>query len=347
MNNKIKTNNKFKYLIGLGLISSLLSSCDMLIRFPSTSNNSNITNSVSSRTSTSVIKASVSTSVTPSKTYDIDRYDYLQFKGNPIYATYKNESTRIYEELYAACKEVTEGNKSYSSNIISRIPYSNFDVACAVYFSFLHSNPEFYFLRNGFEYGDSIINGVSTKVIRPLFDDEYVSEQARNIYDAKLESYKNAFLSKFQSVKLSDTTTQARFIHDYVCDSTYYEYVDGTPSTNKHAHNILGTIDNDNSTGSVCEGYAKTYQLLCDLVGIETITIVGQTSSGGNHMWNYTKNIYSWYGVDVTWDDGKTTNSLKYKYFLATNNVMKADHIPASNNISADIFQVPVPILSN
>ncbi len=333
MNNKIKTNNKSKYLIGLGLISSLLSSCDMLIHFPSADKSSNFN--------------SIANSIAPSYNYDIKRYDYLQFKDNSIYSAYKDEAISLYQNLYGACKNVLENNADYNSQVICQIKYENLDVVKAVYFSFLHNNPEFYFLKNGFQYTMGVIDGMFCDVINVLFDDEYISSSVRATYNTKIENYKNGFLSKFQSVNNSSNVTKARFIHDYICDSTYYEYVDGTPSTNKHAHNILGAIDNDNSTGSVCEGYAKTYQLLSDLVEIETITVVGISENVG-HMWNYTKNITSWYGVDVTWDDGKP-ESAKYKYCLANSQTMNVKHTVGSSLITADVnnFQVPVPNLAN
>lgn len=90
MNNKIKTNNKFKYLIGLGLISSLLSSCDMFIHFPSADKSSNFN--------------SIANSIAPSYNYDIKRYDYLQFKDNSIYSLTKMKRYRCIKTYMVLAK---------------------------------------------------------------------------------------------------------------------------------------------------------------------------------------------------------------------------------------------------
>lgn len=332
MNNKIKTNNKFKYLIGLWLISSLLSSCDMLIHFPSADKSSNFN--------------SIANSIAPSYNYDIKRYDYLQFKDNSIYSAYKDEAISLYQNLYGACKNVLENNADYNSQVICQIKYENLDVVKAVYFSFLHNNPEFYFLKNGFQYTMGVIDGMFCDVINVLFDDEYISSSVRAVYNEKIQNYKEGFLIAFEPIKNAGDITQSFFIHDYVCESTYYEYINKSPSTKIQAHNIIGVIDNDSSTGSVCEGYAKTYQLLCDLVGIETITVVGQISDGVGHMWNYTKHIFSCYGVDTTWDGGNF-ESVTHKYCLANRKTMDEDHIVDDSSINAESFQVPVPDLAN
>ncbi|MCI8441220.1 MAG: hypothetical protein HFG27_01620 [Provencibacterium sp.] len=65
----------------------------------------------------------------------------------------------------------------------------------------------------------------------------------------------------------------------------------------------------------VCEGYAKAFKYLCDLVDIDCILVSGTgTNSLGteNHMWNCVKLDGQWYMVDTTWN---TTGQAKEKYF--------------------------------
>lgn len=54
---------------------------------------------------------------------------------------------------------------------------------------------------------------------------------------------------------------------------------------------------------AICLGYATTFQLLCDLAGVECITVVGAAfNSTGDHGWNMVRLGGNWYCVDATWD---------------------------------------------
>ncbi len=74
----------------------------------------------------------------------------------------------------------------------------------------------------------------------------------------------------------------------------------------------------------VCNGYALTFSLLCDVSGIEHSVIYGQ--AGVYHAWNQVKVDGVWYNVDATWDDESGNSYYQkdfndhskncYKYFL-------------------------------
>ena len=58
----------------------------------------------------------------------------------------------------------------------------------------------------------------------------------------------------------------------------------------------------------VCEGYARAFQVLCNVKGIPSVIVDGQAKSSLNgnwegHMWNFVQVDGSWYAVDVTWND--------------------------------------------
>lgn len=53
----------------------------------------------------------------------------------------------------------------------------------------------------------------------------------------------------------------------------------------------------------VCLGYAETFRLLMDMVGIECITVTGAGSQNrGSHAWNMVNLNGNWYCVDSAWD---------------------------------------------
>lgn len=78
---------------------------------------------------------------------------------------------------------------------------------------------------------------------------------------------------------------------------------------------------------AVCLGYATTFQLFMDLLGIECITVVGAAfDSEGDHAWNMVKLNGEWYCVDATWDLGRSSPE-RCKYFNVTSDHMaKTDH---------------------
>lgn len=82
---------------------------------------------------------------------------------------------------------------------------------------------------------------------------------------------------------------------DYICNAVSYNY-DATQNGDFSADNdpwqLIYVFDNDSSTNVVCEGYAKSFQYLCDLSAFDstkcytvTGTMTGGTGAGG-HMWN-------------------------------------------------------------
>ena len=76
--------------------------------------------------------------------------------------------------------------------------------------------------------------------------------------------------------------------------------------------NCLGALNGrTGSVGPVCEGYARAFKLLCDRLNIPCVLITGTSyPSGERHMWNCVQmDDGQWYGVDVTWNDPKSSKS--------------------------------------
>lgn len=83
---------------------------------------------------------------------------------------------------------------------------------------------------------------------------------------------------------------------------------------------------------SVCAGYARSYQLLLQAVGIPCLYITGTADNGfgvGGHAWNLVKLDGEWYYSDATWDDFDDPNfPLTYTYFNITYDEISEDHFP-------------------
>ena len=121
-------------------------------------------------------------------------------------------------------------------------------------------------------------------------------------------------------------------IDQYLCDHVYYPdepYID-------HDHTPYGTLV---SGRAVCEGYARTCKILCELCGLDCYYVVGYCDNdpvNGGHAWNLVKVDGKWYQLDITWNDGSESKD----YFLVTDDFMRlsrdweSSDYPASEKIA-------------
>ena len=91
-----------------------------------------------------------------------------------------------------------------------------------------------------------------------------------------------------------------KFVHDYLVKNTEYDI-----SLEKHnIHNIYGALINK---FAVCEGYAKAFKYILDVLEVPSIIVVGNATNADGieekHSWNYIYIDGKWYGMDVTFDD--------------------------------------------
>ena len=98
---------------------------------------------------------------------------------------------------------------------------------------------------------------------------------------------------------------------NYICDQVAYNDAaadnDNTPYGDPWQ--LISVFDGDFTTNVVCEGYSKAFQYLCDLSGLDCISVSGTMSSStgsGAHMWNVVTLDGSNYLVDVTNTDTGT-----------------------------------------
>ncbi|MGN0593177.1 MAG: dockerin type I domain-containing protein [Ruminococcus sp.] len=105
-----------------------------------------------------------------------------------------------------------------------------------------------------------------------------------------------------------------------------------------YAHSIAGVLYD---TNAVCEGYAKTFKILCDREGIPCLTILGNYNAEAltAHMWNYVYLDGAWYACDLTWDDSLDGQT----YFMRGSAMFNQNHTPES---PYSIMEMAFPELS-
>lgn len=121
---------------------------------------------------------------------------------------------------------------------------------------------------------------------------------------------------------------KVKYLYEYLISHTEYE---------------LGCEDSQNISSvllngrSVCQGYAKTFQLLCQRVQIPALLVTG-TINGQGHAWNLVMVDGQWYYVDPTWGDASYRReeteypqsaypSVNYDYFCVTTEQITRTHV--------------------
>jgi hypothetical protein len=81
--------------------------------------------------------------------------------------------------------------------------------------------------------------------------------------------------------------------------------------------------------GIQCNGYAKTMQYLCDIAGIECLTLPGMNNAGSTHAWNKVNIGGKWYNLDTTWGDpnGRGGKYISHPFFLVPDSWITASHL--------------------
>ena len=185
------------------------------------------------------------------------------------------------------------------------------DEALAVWKTYKDDNPLFYWLSNTVQYSDSTIS--------LLVEKDYLIGKARAFYNQLIEDK----VEEYASILYSGATAYdiALAYHDAILTAVDYSYnVNNQAEDSAWAHNIIGVF---NEQGAVCEGYARTYQLLLNYSGVKNIFVTGD-GSGENHAWNLVQmEDDNWYWCDLTWDDtyvgglnGNWKWGISYNYFL-------------------------------
>ena len=127
-------------------------------------------------------------------------------------------------------------------------------------------------------------------------DPSGLSDYDKDIYDAAQK-----VLGKILKQDMSDLNKEAT-IYNWVVNNVDYDWTHQNimKETPRESFTPYGGLVNRTA---VCLGYATTFQLLCDLAGVECITVVGAAfGSQEDHAWNMVRLDGNWYCADVTWD---------------------------------------------
>ena len=258
----------------------------------------------------------------------------------------KNENAqRYYRTLDNAMKNFVDSDKDVEKQdeyyLICILDYAEYGLskeeAINIYFIYKNDHPSYYWLSATVIVYDSQM-GILT-------DEDYISAKLRKEYNNKIKECVKKFVADTETM---NHDAKVRYIHDTIIKNTNYAYQeDGiTPEDANWAHNIIGYICNK---GSVCEGYAKIFQLVLNELDIGVIFVTG---SGNNvdHAWNLVQMGDSkWYCIDLTWDDTPDWNEdgVSKIYFCCPKSIFSDTHIENTTQSAVGKYLYDLPETSN
>lgn len=211
--------------------------------------------------------------------------------------------------------------------------------ACAVYYCIRNDFPEYFWLYSGLRYS-------SDGILYVLLNRDYFTKEARQRDQQALIDGTKAYVDAAKNA--SDTYEKVRIVHDKLIRDVEYAWNSkGQPEDALWAHSVMGVFNGKNAV--VCEGYAKTLQLVLGALGIENVYIVG-TAGGGGHAWNAVKINGEWLLIDVTWDDAGADfagDGLLYLYFCIPASVFNNSHKANKSTTVGSSWLYELPAMSN
>ncbi len=141
---------------------------------------------------------------------------------------------------------------------------------------------------------------------------------------SKLETINTIADAVIQNLSGNDVN-KLKMLYDWVVQNTEYGRVENDQDITSVFLNRV----------SVCSGYTKAFQLLCDKAGIDCTIVSGTTNDNESHVWNMVRLGDYYYWVDVTWGDPTfadfTQQYTNYNYFLVSDLDFLNNHIIDKN----------------
>lgn len=196
-------------------------------------------------------------------------------------------SKNTYEELLNAAlyiKDEYNANNPYKRN-------QDFED-----FPIYSSNYGYLNVRNSQELWIALEYGFLPNFVYDNSAAEYYFNEAKNI----LRNIITEDMNEIEKVKA---------IYDYISYNSSYDY-DSLSVSNRELYGCQYIDGFFKEKRVVCDGFAKTFSLLCAIEGIEAVYTSGRpNNNGAGHAWNYVNIDGNWYTVCTTYSQLKADNA--------------------------------------
>ncbi len=174
-----------------------------------------------------------------------------------------------------------------------------------------NDHPELFWLNTSYQYGYNSSNEI-VKVQLSYGISKNNLDSAKTTYNNAIENIVSGASSYESEIEIE------LYVHDAICELATYN---SNAELNQSAYSALV------NGSTVCAGYARAFQNVCQELGLTCYYLTG-TADGGDHAWNIISIDGNFYNVDLTWDDSisESYGSSVYTYFNLTDSEIGVDH---------------------
>lgn len=229
----------------------------------------------------------------------------------------REEKRNLYDKIAGSIYSITDkadenGRYRTARMRMKNVKMSEFDIREVVN-AYICDNPEIFWIENLFGYAYN--------------DEDTIIEFYSVLSPEDCQAYIKTFNEKVESI-LSEIDTdmteyqRERLIHDRVLNNCVYKTGVSSASDGWQYFSVYGALVEGEA---VCEGYAKSMQVLLTRAGVPCSTVRGD-AEGIAHMWNVVQLSSEWYHLDPTWDDNDKDGVVNYEYFNITTETIIKNH---------------------
>lgn len=256
---------------------------------------------------------------------------YLPVHPRHSYERLSKGQQALYDQLYDSVREVypdTDAEEElYKTRqvIVDGYLLSTADIRVAAK-ALYDDNPDLFWLSSTIYQLTDTHGGYTAVQMRSIYSPEEIRRM-----QAEIAAAVDAFNASVPS-GLSEYGRE-KFVHDYIIDTCAYDSVAAQTHTSadriEEAYTVYGALV---LKKAVCEGYARSMQLLLCGLGVDCVGVTGlgfdTDGTEELHMWDAVSLDGDWYLVDPTWDD-QDYDYRRYQYFNLDAATMNRDHQPS------------------
>ena len=239
-------------------------------------------------------------------TVDTDKLSSLKSDQTNLYYYEKlsEEEKKLYSEILYIIQNLQE------EVVISSLDDKQID---KVFNYVQNDHPEIFYVE-GFSCTKYMVAGQLKKI---SFTGKYTKTKDEVIdLNERVNTYVDSFVEELKNnlEDQLDDYSVIKYVYDYIITNTEYDI------NSAENQNILSVMFYKKS---VCQGYAKTAQLLLNSLGIDCTMVVGTAKEGEPHAWNLVMADGDYYYMDVTWGDAS--------YNISADNIELINSVPPVN----------------
>lgn len=256
--------------------------------------------------------------------YDADKY-LSEYEDRWQYQQLSHDEQQYYGCLYTAIQE-TKNTDSYveidgqtQPGVRVELPDAQLDNddITRLYEAFFTDNPQFFYLDRTYSMeGSKSLSGET--YYNTLILQYTMSTKKRIQKERELNAVVDEIMSRCPQ---SDEYETERYLHDQVVSRCTYDTfaAEHNSDDDPNAYTAYGALMDGKA---VCEGYAKSLQLLLQKAAIPVTLATGTSKeSGESHMWNIVTIHGENYHLDPTWNDN--SDQLQYTFFNLTTDMVR------------------------